>query len=351
MSEMKTPIGPAQPIKRVRVLGEFIASFVATFLFYSIVEGAIEHLSGGTPFSWKIFEPSGAKLLTMLTISTGWTILRVIQNHNKLLETLNSFITRIAPQISEDFERRMCETGSRMLRETLIEAVMSEGMYGTLPKITFHAYALQHFRELRSFEEELAPAIDVLARNRLRALRTQVANLKNDQAFDPRIEGHEQIEMSEAFAEFPARKIVFYDPRTYDDIEKNWSASFKVFISRTITKSAAEKIQYLLLEDAHFSSPKQDPRLTSYSHRMKGAGFKVIIIPRSSLVEVVTNVNYAQRLEIYDNSVAMKIESRSDYKDADKPKHEMSITLRAVRNDSELQLFLRALEKHSPTVI
>jgi len=89
-------------------------------------------------------------------------------------------------------------------------------------------------------------------------------------------------------------------------------------------------------------------QLVAYNQKMTGLGFKVHFIPKSSLVEVAENVNYKVRLEIYDDATCLKIESRSDYKEADKPKHEMSLTLRTVKDDHDLNIFLEALKTHTP---
>ena len=52
-------------------------------------------------------------------------------------------------------------------------------------------------------------------------------------------------------------------------------------------------------------------------------------------------------LEIYDNSAAIKVESRSDYRDADKPTQMISLTLRTIDEDIELVSFLKTLNAHA----
>src|SRR5271157_2812579 len=56
-------------------------------------------------------------MITQMTIATAWSILRIIQNHNKLLETLNNFLNTIGPQISTVVEKQICETGAKLLKE------------------------------------------------------------------------------------------------------------------------------------------------------------------------------------------------------------------------------------------
>ena len=347
MSKIPQTDNTVQPIRFWRAFLWFFVTFVVGILFVSLIEGAIEHGFSTKKWSLESFKPNAGKLAGMSIVAMIWTIFSIIENHNNLLKTQNNFINVIYPNITQDIGRMFFATGEKALKETLIESMISERVRPTPHKIFFHSYVLEQLREWRNFDEELAPAIEVLAKNRLISLRTALANLKNDHASDPSIEGIEQIAMSEAFVKSPAKKILFYDPKTYVDLEKNWSLSFKHFISDTITKTSAEKIQYLIFNDSMGNNPKSDLKLNAYRHKMESAGFKVYVIGKSSLSEVSSNVNYNQRLEIYDDSAVVKIESKPDYSQADTPRHVISLTLSTVNHDANLRTFLLVLTRHA----
>lgn len=350
MSEAsKVDLG-VQPVTLKRFLGLSLLIFVVSFFLVALIEGAVEHGHHVKEWSLQLLKPNQYKLIAMLIVSMLYTIFSIFQNHNNLLKTQINFINDIYPKITQNIGRMLFETGEKALKETLIESMISEKERRTPHKIFFHSYVLEQLREWRNFEEELAPAIEVLAKNRLISLKTALANLKNVHASDPSIEGIEQIAMSEAFVKSPAKKILFYDPKTYVNLEKNWSLSFKHFISDTITKTSAEKIQYLIFDDSIGNDSKSDVKLNAYRHKMESAGFKVYVIGKSSLSEVSTNVNYNQRLEIYDDSAVVKIESKSDYSKADEPKHEISLTLSTVNHDENLKTFLLVLTSHATPI-
>ena len=75
---------PPQRIGFWRVIGEFCASLFGAYLFLCLVEGAIDKLSQNTPWSWEMFRPEKEKFFTMLIMSVGWTLFRIVKNHNKL---------------------------------------------------------------------------------------------------------------------------------------------------------------------------------------------------------------------------------------------------------------------------
>jgi len=219
MSEHNVTSGSSSPekIRWQKTVAEFLWSYIFGFLLYCIFDGTVEHvfraLMRKEQWAWGIIQLEPEKLFGALTISIGWMVLRIITNHNKLLDSLNKLINETLPTIPQDVSQFMCKTGASALRETLIEAVVSEGKKSIPPQVTFHGYALEFLHQMRSFEEELAPAVAVFADRRLAVLKTTVANLKNDKAFDPTIEGCVQVEMSKAFANRPAKKSFFMTHR------------------------------------------------------------------------------------------------------------------------------------------
>ncbi|WP_337287279.1 hypothetical protein [Candidatus Methylomirabilis sp.] len=281
-------------------------------------------------------------ILPGMILVFGYLLIALLNNQYALMQLGRTELSHIIwSQLTEIFNRE----GKDLLKDTIVQGVINDAVGASSGKPRYHEITLSFLKILHEVDEQLAPALEIIARDHVNKLTEELKTLQHDD-LEYSINGKEQVDISQSLADSAKSLIVFFDPKIYTDIDQNWSAAFRHFVCNTLNDKKISKRQYILCEDtSDITNPDLNPLLKAFSKLMKDAGFEVYLVPKKSLDEG-HNKNFTRRLEIYDSICVLKVQSQGRY-DQTQP---LSITLTTVDKDPQVDAALKLLSNHGKKV-
>lgn len=293
-----------------------------------------------TTSSYKIFIFT---VLPGISVTLGFYLIALLKNQHALVKAARTELPLIIEgQLTNTFNRE----GKDLLKDTIIHGVIKDVVGASSGKPRYHETALSFLKTLHEVDEQLAPALEIIARDHVNALTEKLRKLQHDDlAYS--VNGKEQVDISQSFADSAKSSIVFFDPKIYANIEQDWSDVFKHFVRTKLKNRGINKRQYILCEN---TSDIRNPTalitaLQVFCTEMKNAGFEVYLISKR-LIDESHNKNFVSRLEIYDDECVLKVQSQDSY-DQTEP---LSITLGTVGKDHNVAVARQLLLDHGQRV-
>lgn len=283
------------------------------------------------------------KILPGIILVVGYLLLALLKNQHALMEAGRTELPHIIEkQLTDIFNSK----GEDLLKDTIVQGVIKDALGASSGKPRYHETALSFLKTLHKVDERLAPALEIIARDHVHKLTEELATLQHDDLVYS-INGKDQVDISQSFADRAKSSIVFFDPKIYADVHQDWSDVFKYFVRTKLKDMKISKRQYILCENDNYigNSAVRSSGLNTFCEVMKTAGFEVYLVSKRPLEEG-QNHNFAARLEIYDSECVLKIQSKQKYDQTTS----LSITLTTVDKDRKVAAALRLLIDHGQKV-
>lgn len=334
-----------------RFLLNNILGGVVVWLVVWIVLFTLERVFGSTTYLGQFVDfwdsaPPDILVATFAAFIT-WSIqlLNVLRRAERAATFLENTFPALQRSTSKDMKEALTAflsgPAQAVVENSVLGIVASRGVAARWATSGLAELARTFVDVLTEEQDELAPALAILARRRLTDLKEDLERLTSD-AVDLEVLGRVQVDICSAFAVSAQKSITFVDRAEYDLPQTRWSARFKTYLQE-LNGQTIKKTQYLIIPQG---TSVTDAKVTAYKQALEQVGFLVILVQADDLKNESGKNVIMHRTEVFDETCFVQIVRKPQFDEVGN----VSITVKRVADDKvtrEMMLCLGDLSSHA----